>query len=124
MDMSDSEIRRWRKIAQDRKLSGATLKQFCKTRKISTRQFYYWTKKLERALSGYANARQQTPEATLEVQQLPIFLPLKLQPEESLDSREEFVKIVLRSGYEILVPASLSRSKFSEIIAALESEIC
>lgn len=107
----------WRGVIDQQKLSGLSITEFCRERKIHMGSFFNWRKRLTPSLPAPlpVPATSATPTAK--------FIPLELPPPSNASSHAG-VEIVLPSGCRLVVPPKFDVDSLRDIVGVLKESSC
>jgi hypothetical protein len=114
----------WRRVVQEQRGSGLTIREFCRKRNLPESAFYFWRRELQRRQaeqgqrprhSRRSRGRASSPQAT--------FVPVRLA-EETPPQAHRRIEIELSGGRRIHVVAPVDRAALADVLAVLEGRPC
>lgn len=118
----------WAGIVEKWKLSGLSVKEFCKKEGVGESRFYDARREIETNASNYSKQRRQENGKELSE---PLFLPIKVQTNEITASATlsnhhsiHLMELTLSNGYSLRFPSSANTQTLVKIVNALTSMTC
>lgn len=112
--------RYWQRQLAGWRRSGLSVRDYCRSERLSEPSFYAWRRVLaERARPGAASSGKPTASATAP----PAFVPVRLIAEEA-STAAAALEVVLRGGRVVRVPAGFAAAALRELVAVLEGLPC
>lgn len=105
--IKQTKLIKWRSLVAERQASGESVAAFCRTRELSTSQFYYWEKRLR-------------GEGKPQFVELEIAKPF-LRPKPGWAGSGSSIEVRLRNGRSLMVPADFDASHLRALLAIVES---
>lgn len=116
---------RWRRLIDEQKRSGLSIRAFCRGRKLAESAFYFWRRELQRrqdrlehhsptelsASGAFVAVRVSEAEAG----------PDEPRGESAASGR---IEIVLAGGHRVAVAAPVDRQALTDVLAVLEGRPC
>lgn len=104
----------WQEIVERQRNSGKSRMQFCKDEGLSSDNFYYWKNTLEK------RKRDKNQEQQLENKVTIPFVPLNIQGELDLNSRQNFAEQIEISKIVLRISGNTDKSTLACILQSLE----
>jgi len=104
---SEEKVRFWRKILEEQRKSGLSVREFCRVRGLSTGLFYYWRKSLER--NGFGENRERESRKRL--------IPVRISP---FPVGAVAFEIELRNGRRVRVAPGFVGNELRDLINMCE----
>jgi transposase len=102
----------WRRLLQQWRRSGLTIREFCADHEVSEPSFYAWRRTLAQLDERSAGSARPVPSDA----KPPVFVPLRVVPEPAGMALE----VVLGPGRLIRVPAGFDPATLRQLLAILE----
>ena len=115
--------RRWRRLIDEQRRSGRTVKAFCDARGVRESLFYYWRGQL----GGAAGETSETSgRKTKRGKTGAVLAPVVIVdgPEEDAAERAASIEIVLNRGTTVRVPTGSTREHLALVLSVLEESRC
>lgn len=109
----------WRDVVRGHRISGLTIRAFCKREGLSEPSFHWWRRELARRSAAPTARGRGSAMRTTSRRDSPRFLPIAVAPLSAGPAYE----VVLPSGMRVLVHASAGE-KLAAVLAALEPWRC
>lgn len=109
--------RRWRRLLDQQRDSGLSVRAFCDQHDLAVQSFYWWKRELadrDRAASP-ADRQDAAPAA-------PLFLPVHIRPADLLPA--DGVEVLLNNGRRLRVGVGVEPQRLAALAAALEATPC
>ena len=106
----------WSGVVEQWKLSGLSIKEFCKQENIGESRFYEVRKQIETGI----NKRRKLSK--------PLFLPVQIKPEEktslptATESTSVLMEVTLNNGCYLRFPSIIDRQELTKITMALTAK--
>ena len=111
----------WRGHLDAQKLSGLSVREFCRRHRLAEASFYYWRDVLAKRDSQDPPSKPTTPTPATrhdDTTTLPLFLPLTLQPQP------QPIAVLLADGTRLRVPHDFDPDCLRQILAVLREVSC
>ena len=107
--------RNWRRVLEQHRNSGVSVRAFCVMKRVSEASFYYWQRRL-RNMSTAAAADDKIPRRRTP---LVPFVPLKVQPTAAAAG---VIELVHPRGHVLRLPAKFDVDSLTSILVVLNRE--
>ena len=116
MERDLAKERRWRRLVEQQRRSGLSVRAFCEQHDLFEHAFYWWRRELaDRDAAAPADKADAAPPA-------PLFVPVHVRPDDPLPASG--VEVVLANGRRLRVGAGVEPRRLAALAAALEAPPC
>jgi transposase len=108
---------RWRRLLEQQRDSGLSVRAFCDRHDLAVQSFYWWRRRLadrERPASA--------PDRCGAVPTAPLFLPVHVRPDDPLPA--DGVEVLLANGRRLRFGPGVEPQRLAALAAALEATPC
>lgn len=110
----------WRETLAAFAASGQNIRQFCRERKLREAAFYVWRRTLAERDGKTLPAAAAKKPVSVAKKPAPAFVPVKVKLAAPPAAGGEALRVELRGGRVLVLPASLPVAKLAEVLHALE----
>jgi hypothetical protein len=107
------KARYWRKVIHEAARSGESIREFCRQRRLTVSQFYWWQRRLQQPRPAGTKRRASSGTAASFV----------LVSEEG-SSSEAGIELVLGNGRRLRIHKGVDEATLRSVLAALEQAGC